>query len=100
MLQLVFLGDGKVLRLEPTEQQLLATERKILALWEAIERAARSGDWRPTPSRLCDWCHHKPLCPAFGGTPPEMPADSRSEEHTSELQSRGHLVCRLLPDQK
>src|SRR5690625_5855161 len=22
--------------------------------------------------------------------------DSRSEEHTSELQSRGHLVCRLL----
>src|SRR5690625_6515761 len=24
----------------------------------------------------------------------------RSEEHTSELQSRGHLVCRLLPDTK
>src|SRR5207253_4960874 len=23
--------------------------------------------------------------------------ESRSEEHTSELQSRGHLVCRLLP---
>src|SRR5690625_5804256 len=22
--------------------------------------------------------------------------DARSEEHTSELQSRGHLVCRLL----
>src|SRR5207253_10775934 len=24
----------------------------------------------------------------------------RSEEHTSELQSRGHLVCRRLPDIK
>src|SRR5207253_3667670 len=24
------------------------------------------------------------------------PAINRSEEHTSELQSRGHLVCRLL----
>src|SRR5690625_7023397 len=24
--------------------------------------------------------------------------DQRSEEHTSELQSRGHLVCRLLLD--
>src|SRR5207253_10845998 len=24
----------------------------------------------------------------------------RSEEHTSELQSRGHLVCRLLPETK
>src|SRR5215469_18870510 len=26
----------------------------------------------------------------------DMPADSRSEEHTSELQSRRDLVCRLL----
>src|SRR5690625_7082314 len=27
-------------------------------------------------------------------------ADERSEEHTSELQSRGHLVCRLLLEKK
>src|SRR5690625_7109149 len=26
--------------------------------------------------------------------------DWRSEEHTSELQSRGHLVCRLLLEKK
>src|SRR5207253_10334312 len=26
----------------------------------------------------------------------QMPRKGRSEEHTSELQSRGHLVCRLL----
>src|SRR5690625_5493892 len=26
--------------------------------------------------------------------------DIRSEEHTSELQSRGHLVCRLLLEKK
>src|SRR5690625_5812343 len=25
-----------------------------------------------------------------------FPPENRSEEHTSELQSRGHLVCRLL----
>src|SRR5437660_5504148 len=30
----------------------------------------------------------------------EVPADGRSEEHTSELQSRGHLVCRLLLEKK
>src|SRR5439155_17130552 len=30
----------------------------------------------------------------FGGEP------DRSEEHTSELQSRGHLVCRLLLEKK
>src|SRR5690625_2050462 len=29
-----------------------------------------------------------------------LPAGSRSEEHTSELQSRGHLVCRLLLEKK
>src|SRR5439155_10844527 len=29
-----------------------------------------------------------------------LSAGSRSEEHTSELQSRGHLVCRLLLEKK
>src|SRR5437870_10720436 len=28
------------------------------------------------------------------------PSQQRSEEHTSELQSRGHLVCRLLLEKK
>src|SRR5690625_5416158 len=28
------------------------------------------------------------------------PCADRSEEHTSELQSRGHLVCRLLLEKK
>src|SRR2546429_1448997 len=30
----------------------------------------------------------------------EQAADGRSEEHTSELQSRLHLVCRLLLEKK
>src|SRR5437870_10326956 len=29
-----------------------------------------------------------------------VPGTQRSEEHTSELQSRGHLVCRLLLEKK
>src|SRR5437870_10624390 len=32
--------------------------------------------------------------------PPVSIGGSRSEEHTSELQSRGHLVCRLLLEKK
>src|SRR2546422_2947900 len=36
---------------------------------------------------------------SFGGVFPQAPA-SRSEEHTSELQSRLHLVCRLLLEKK
>src|SRR3989442_10903093 len=40
-----------------------------------------------------------------GTAPPSLddhssPDDSRSEEHTSELQSRPHLVCRLLLEKK
>src|SRR5207253_9089724 len=31
---------------------------------------------------------------------PAGPGPGRSEEHTSELQSRGHLVCRLLLEKK
>src|SRR2546422_8516052 len=31
---------------------------------------------------------------------PTLPAVHRSEEHTSELQSRLHLVCRLLLEKK
>src|SRR5437660_6221886 len=30
----------------------------------------------------------------------ELAQKTRSEEHTSELQSRGHLVCRLLLEKK
>src|SRR6266508_6448389 len=33
-------------------------------------------------------------------SPDPRPWLSRSEEHTSELQSRGHLVCRLLLEKK
>jgi putative RecB family exonuclease len=73
LLQLMYLGDGQVVRYAPDEADLLATERKIEALWRAIERAREAGDWRPRPSRLCDWCAHKALCPQFGGTPPPLP---------------------------
>src|SRR5690625_5880465 len=36
------------------------------------------------------------LLDRFGAVPDRQ----RSEEHTSELQSRGHLVCRLLLENK
>jgi putative RecB family exonuclease len=72
-LQLLYLGSGEVLRYEPDEADLLATERKLAAIWSAISRATEKGDWRPSPSRLCDWCDHQSLCPAFGGTPPPLP---------------------------
>lgn len=73
LLQLIYLGNGEIVRYAPDEADLLATERKINALWLAIERARSTGDWRPRPSRLCDWCAHQAICPTFGGTPPPLP---------------------------
>jgi len=74
LLQLVYLGSGEVLRYVPDEQGLLATERKVEAIWAAIADATQRGDWQPSPGPLCSWCAHQALCPAFGGTPPPLPA--------------------------
>src|SRR5690625_5784063 len=42
-----------------------------------------------------------PPCSVGPATEPDVRASRcRSEEHTSELQSRGHLVCRLLLEKK
>src|SRR5260221_3446948 len=38
--------------------------------------------------------------PAAARTCPRAPISSRSEEHTSELQSHSDLVCRLLLEKK
>ncbi|GAA2712844.1 MULTISPECIES: PD-(D/E)XK nuclease family protein [Streptomyces] len=72
-LQLVYLGSGDVLTYDPVEAELLAVERKLRALWEAISLATETGDWRPRPTKLCGWCDHRARCPEFGGTPPPYP---------------------------
>ncbi len=87
LLQLIYLGSGEILRYEPDEADLRATERKLAALWRAIERAVESGDWRPNPTRMCDWCNHKALCPAYGGTPPPLPPISSPSNGTDEAPS-------------
>ncbi|WP_228077906.1 RecB family exonuclease [Streptomyces profundus] len=77
-LQLVYLGSGEVLTYDPTEEDLRGVERKVHALWDAIQRATESGDWRPRRGRLCDWCDHQARCPEFGGTPPPYPLQVRA----------------------
>ena len=73
MLQLVYLGNGEMLRYVPDEADLRATERKVEAIWRAIRHAEESGDWRPQRTKLCAWCSFQELCPEFGGTPPPLP---------------------------
>ena len=73
VLQLIYLGNGEIVRYEPDEDDLRATERKVEAIWAAIRLAHETGDWRPSPSRLCDWCSYHQFCPTKGGTVPPLP---------------------------
>lgn len=68
MLQLIYLGNGELLRYEPDEADLLATERKVEAIWRAIKECEESREWLPNRSPLCSWCSYKEHCPEFGGT--------------------------------
>src|SRR2546429_5939630 len=47
----------------------------------------------------CTLCSQHPVFPIPKPKSP-IPRSARSEEHTSELQSRLHLVCRLLLEKK
>lgn len=85
MLQLMYLGSGHVLRYQPDEADLQATERKILAIRDAIGQARIRGDFQPTPSRLCSWCSFQEYCPEYGGTPPPMPEDSSAPTRLSPV---------------
>jgi putative RecB family exonuclease len=69
--QLLHLADPVAIVTVPTEQSIRALERKVKAIWTAIERACERDDFRPRTSRLCDYCAYQPYCPAFGGDPEE-----------------------------
>jgi putative RecB family exonuclease len=72
-LRLIYLADGQVLDYAPDHDELLRFEKTLMAIWRAIQSAAQTGDFRPSRSRLCDWCPHQQHCPVFGGTPPSYP---------------------------
>src|SRR3712207_7478207 len=64
--------------------------------------------WRSRRCPRTTWCARGcPVVASCGDCPPPSPGsarrpceDPRSEEHTSELQSRQYLVCRLLLEKK
>jgi putative RecB family exonuclease len=93
-IQLMYLGaQPQVIIARPTEQSINGLERKVRAIWSAVERACERDDFRPKPSRLCDWCAFKAYCPAFGGDPAAarvaVPAPASQPEAVAELVVAG-----------
>src|SRR3989442_10530475 len=72
------------------------TEIYTLSLHDALPICSGPGRTSAPPPRTAG---RAARCRRSGSPPPSRPG-TRSEEHTSELQSRPHLVCRLLLEKK
>ncbi len=72
-LRLLYLGDEDMLSYAPDAEELDRFERTLRAIWAAIQASIDKKEFRPSPSRLCEWCDYQALCPAWGGTPPPYP---------------------------
>jgi putative RecB family exonuclease len=68
-IQLLYLSEPVAIVAHPSDQSIRGLEQRALAIWKAVERACATDDFRPRPSRLCDWCSFRDYCPAFGGDP-------------------------------
>jgi len=68
-IQLLYLSQPVAIIAQPSDQSIRAMEKRALAIWKAVETACERDDFRPHPSRLCDWCAFRDYCPAFGGDP-------------------------------
>ena len=72
--QLLYLSQPMRIITQPTDQSIRGLQIRTSAIWTAVERACEREDFRPKPSRLCDWCSFKAWCPAFGGDPASAPS--------------------------
>ncbi|NLU78341.1 recombinase RecB [Micromonospora sp. HNM0581] len=87
VLRLLYLKDAEVCDYAPDAEELVRFERTVVALWRAIEQATAARDFRPRPSRLCDWCSHQAHCPSFGGTPPPFPEPPATPDPQRDARS-------------
>lgn len=69
-LTLLYLGDDRRLTYLPSAPELVAFERSVIALWEAVRRALDAGEFPARRSGVCGLCSYQAHCPEFGGTPP------------------------------
>ena len=67
--RLMYLRAGETIEAVPSEQSVKFLTRRTAAVFQAVEKACSTGDFRPRTSGLCNFCAFKPWCPAHGGDP-------------------------------
>jgi putative RecB family exonuclease len=73
--QLLYLADPLAIIATPSDNSIRLVEKKTAAIWDAIGRACLTEDFRPKTGPLCNLCHFKQWCPAFGGDPAKAAED-------------------------
>lgn len=68
--KLMYLRDRMVIESEATSHRLHAVEGKTAAIWAAVRMACETGNFRPRPSRLCNFCAYQCQCPSFATAEP------------------------------
>ncbi len=68
-IRLMYLKSGETIETVPSAQSVKFITTRTKAVWSAVERACTTGDFRPRPSNLCDYCSFRQWCPAFDGDP-------------------------------
>src|SRR5690625_4087806 len=80
---IIYEADRSIVKLDDKKK-----EKKLIRYRKVIKEASEQSKRTVIPEIY------------FDGKLKQLDLSGRSEEHTSELQSRGHLVCRLLLEQK
>jgi putative RecB family exonuclease len=64
LLQLIYLGDGRMVKSNPTMKDIESADKVLHRVAKDIFISMEKEYWPPKPSRLCDWCFFKSICPA------------------------------------
>jgi putative RecB family exonuclease len=67
--QLLYLSRPERIIAHSNDQMVRGVEVKSAAVMRAIRTAVERNDFRPRPSKLCDFCSFREFCPAWGGDP-------------------------------
>lgn len=64
--ELIYLKTpGQKAQYQPSAEQLGKMRQTVKTVWEQVHEACETGSFEPKPSKLCDWCNYKTICPAF-----------------------------------
>ena len=107
--QLLHLADPVAIVTVPTEQSIRALERKVKAIWAAIERACERDDFRPRTSRALRLLRLPELLPGLRGRPrggasrrrrpPRRGGPGRDRRHRRDRHRRARSIGPVSPDE-